>query len=186
MLQTVYHTLFQPATIQSAKDIKASWWHGALMVILVSTLFTLSMASGWTLQQLVLGLLLAWGQSLLTWWFLSLLFHFASDIFGGSGRIQQVLTATGFAITPLLLWPLLTAFQIQWGAPGQTLAVVGAMGLVFWCLTLLGRLLAVSESIPLDRALGALVMTLFLVGVLLMSTVVLSGLQIAFWGASLL
>lgn len=186
MLQTVYHTLFQPATFQSAKDIKASWWQGALMVVLVTTLCTLSMASGWTPQQLVFGLPLAWGQALLSWWFFSLLFHFTSDIFGGSGRIQQVLTATGFSITPLLLWPLLMTFQIQLGALGQTLAVVGAMALVFWCLALLGRLLAMSESITLDRALGALVMTLFLVGILFISTLVLGGLQIAFWGASLL
>jgi hypothetical protein len=186
MLQTVYHTLFQPAIFQSAKDLKASWWQGALMVILVSTLLTLSMGSGWTTQQLAIGLPLAWGQSLLSWWVFALLFHFASDIFGGSGRIQNVLAATGFSVAPLLLWPLLTAFQFQLGALGQTLAVVGAMGLVFWCLVLLGHLLAVSEALSLDRALGALVMTLFLVGVLFVSTVVLSGLQIAFWGASLL
>lgn len=186
MLQTVYHTLFQPAIFQSSKDIKASWWQGALMVVGVSTLLTLSMASGWNTQQLVMGLPLAWGQSLLAWWFFSLLFHFASDIFGGSGRIQQVLTATGFAMSPLLLWPLLTAFQFQLGSLGETLAVVGAMGLVFWCLTLLSRLLAASEALSLDRALGALVMTLFLVGVLFIAALVLSGLQIAFWGASLL
>lgn len=186
MLQTVYHTLFQPAIFQSVKDIKASWWQGALMVLVVSTLLTLSTASGWNTQQLAVGLPLAWGQSLLAWWFFSLLFHFSSDIFGGSGRMQHVLTATGFSMTPLLLWPLLVAFQLQLGAMGETLAVVGAMGLVFWCLTLFGRLLAASESLSLDRALGALVMTLFLVGILFVSTVVLSGLQIAFWGASLL
>lgn len=186
MLQTLYYTLFQPSVFQSKSSFDAPWWQGALVVLCVSTLSVFAMASGWNGQQLSLGLLLAWGQALLSWWFFSLLFHFASDIFGGKGRIQHVLAATGFASAPLLFYPLLKVFSQQGGSPGQTLAVVGAMVLVFWALSLLSYLLSLSESFSLDKALGALVMTLFLVGALVFSGVVLGGLQIAFWGASLL
>ncbi len=186
MLQTLYYTLFQPSVFQSRASFAAPWWQGALVILCVTTLSVFAMASGWNGQQLGLGLVLAWGQALLSWWFFSLLFHFASDIFGGKGRIQHVLAATGFASAPLIFYPLLKVFAQQAGKPGQTLAVIGAMVLVFWALTLLSHLLALSESFSLDKALGALVMTLFLVGALLFSGVVLGGLQIAFWGASLL
>lgn len=186
MLQTLYDTLFQPSAFQAKPTFVVPWWQGGIVVLCVSTLCVFSMASGWNSQQLGTGLCLAWGQAMLSWWFFALLFHFSSDIFGGKGRIQHVLAATGFASAPLLFYPLLKVFAMQGGSVGQTLAVVGAMVLVFWALTLLSYLLALSESFSLDKALGALVMTLFLVGVLLFSGVVLGGLQIAFWGASLL
>lgn len=186
MLHTVYHTLFQPAVFKTETAFQPAWWQGGLLVLCVSTLATLTSAQGWSTQQLMVGLPLAWGQALLAWWFFSLLFHFASDIFGGQGRIGRVMAAVGFAIAPWIFTPLLRVFAQQGGATGQILAVLGALVLGFWSLALLAHLLALSESLSLDRALGALVMTLFLVGVLLTVSLVLSGLQIAFWGAALL
>ena len=165
-----------------------SWWQGALLVLLVSTLSTLAMAGpqGWNGQQLSIGLPLVWGQSLLFWWLFSLLLHFSADVFGGEGRIAQTLAACGVASTPfLLLGPLMVLAQ-RFGRAGQTLSLLLGMGLVFWAVALLSRLLVNSASLPLDRTLGVLVLSFFLMGALVAASFVLGGLQLAFWGASLL
>lgn len=181
LLQTVYFTLFEPAQIGKHSH-KRIWWQAALIIWLVSTLLVFTQAGNQASPPIGLALITAWLGSFLGWWGFSLLLHFSADIFGGQGRFADTMTAVGLSSLPLLFLAPLAALPNLLGTWGYTLSLLGKMALVFWLLALLVLAIHHSEAFSLDRAIGALILTVGVMLILGVTTIILFGLQLTLWG----
>ena len=187
MLQIVYESLFQPHQLCDRFDT-LRWWQGGIVLLFSATLLTFSLAgmSHWNGAQLFWGWSSMLLQTLVCWWGFSLIHGFSSEIFGGNGRIRDLMTASGLACAPFILLPPLLAIGNGFGQTGTQLAFLFALALFFWSLSRLSQFTATSAHLSFDRALGSLLMSGFLLLVLLGSTALLAGFQLAFLGASFL
>lgn len=180
---TFFDVLFRPGAIEPVN--RSQWWQSALLVWLVSTVMSLSGATGLSGAQISLALGAGWLTSLLLWWVSALLLHFTADLFGGQGRFADTMTGIGLALAPMIFIAPLHSLPNLLGTLGHTLALLGSMGLIFWTAALLAKHLGSAERFSLDRSLGALVLGGVFAAALLMASGLSALLQVILWGAML-
>ncbi len=174
-----YSSLLRPSVVFEQEAKGSRWQHAALTVFLVSVLLALSTYQDYML----LGLLINSVSALLLWWAGSLVLHFCADLFQGQGRFVDAMTATGMAMTPLVLAAPITALPNLLGELGYTLSFVAWMGIVFWTVCLLAVNLSKVESFSIDRALGAMVLSGVFTGALFLACIALGMMQLFLWGS---
>lgn len=187
LCQTFFSTLFQPASLKQYAH-RRYWWQAAVLVLLIATFEAFSAAGEYRLSAGQMGLLLGitWGSALLSWWLTALLLQFTADLFGGRGRFADTMTGVGLAVVPFVLLSPLLALPNLLGRTGYTLGLLGAMGLIFWGLSLCVIGLSAAQHFSIDRSIGALVLGFVFAIALVLGGALLGMMQISFWISQLL
>jgi hypothetical protein len=183
VLYAYYLVLFRPGQAFQRFGQRANWWYAALAVLAGATVLALHLAA---LQQSGIGqllptLLIIWGIAGLGWFKATLFLSFTADLFGGQGRMLDTMTSLGLASLPLVLAAPLLALPNLLGQVGFSLRLVGIVVLGFWCFALGAQALRAAQELPLDKAIGSLVVSLFLGLGLGAAVMILSLSQFALW-----
>lgn len=182
LFQTFFSTIFEPSSLRERAH-RHYWWHAAVLILLITSLQTFSLAGKhhFSVAQTGLALALFSGSSLLIWWIATLLLHFTADLLGGQGRFADTMAGIGLATLPFVLSSPLNALPNMLGRMGHTLALVGYMALILWGIILCVLGLSAAQHFSSDRAMGALVLGCVFAFALFFGGTLLGGLQIFFW-----
>lgn len=135
------------------KDILLAY--GAVIVFLVSGIGVLYSPMIATTSGLFLKFLLSATTGLILWLFTGTVFSTAAYIFGTRGRPQTLLILTAYATLPWVLLPSVMLFKGTLGAFGQTISILGSLGIWLWTVILFLMALRYTYNLTLERVLLA-------------------------------
>lgn len=156
-LDIFYNILFHPAQEFKVvaigpvpKDLLLAY--SAIIVIVVSAIGVVytPMASA-TTEGITFHMLLAGFSGIVFWVVSGSIFALTSYIFCQRGRPMTLLILTGYATLPWLFLPVTMLFKDVLGSIGNTIAIMGALGLWLWTTVLYLMALKYTYSLSLER-----------------------------------